>query len=673
VSQKLHTRFGHFLPAGLKSRSITIIGTLGALALLAALILTLAPATFAQAGPPNYQLQYLGPGTPAAINNNGIVVGSTTDGTNYSPWVSIGGAPWVALPVPAGATSVFPTDVNDAGVVVGVAYTNWNPVAVRWTPAGGGYTVAELPRLPGEPASYATAINNLGQIVGSRSALGYVPTSYGWVYSDTGGLVNLATTYGLWTVPSDINDASQVISGVERLNLNTGVIENTGAGPSNYQPISSVAINNSGQMAGYAPQTSISLNIVSVFRYSGGVWSYIDGTSKYTAARSINNLGDVGYSEQGAKLYLDGLGTFALWSLLDPDEVAAGRAISGNSAEINDSRQVAATATNSTTSQSGAVLLTPAGALPPPTAPTNLQAVPHPATAYEPFNAIMLTWENTSPLTKSYELQRSPAGANNWTTLSLVPPSTMTDHTDTTVGVGITYDYRVRAIGLGGPSPWSNIATVTSPSTPLDTTPPVVTILTPANGANVSGTVTVSATATDNVAVKYLEISYWNQYTGQEVILGSVNDAGSLTISWDTSGLTPATYAVWAFAIDALNNWTQVEISVNVTGSGGSKSLKVSDIVLAGTVKGSKVSITGDVYVKDSASGAAISGTSVTAKWTLPNGSTTTKTVVTNATGRARFTTSGTSGTYTLTVTGVVKSGYTFDTANSILTKSITK
>jgi uncharacterized membrane protein len=241
VLQKLHTHFDHYLPTGLKSRSITAIGTISALALLAALLLMLSPATFAQAGPPNYQLQYLGPGAPTAINNNGVVVGRTTDGTNYSPWVSVGGAPWIPLPVPLGAQSVFPTDVNDAGVIVGVAYTNWNPVAVRWASTGGGYTIEVLPRLPGEPSSFATAINNLGQIVGSRSALGYVPNSYGWLYSDTGGVVNLATTYGLWTVPSDINDAGQVISGVERLNLNTGAIPARSRTPARGRPTTSLS------------------------------------------------------------------------------------------------------------------------------------------------------------------------------------------------------------------------------------------------------------------------------------------------------------------------------------------------------------------------------------------------------------------------------------------------
>ena len=38
---------------------------------------------------PNYQLQYLGPGLPSAINNNGVVVGAKINGNNYEPLVSV--------------------------------------------------------------------------------------------------------------------------------------------------------------------------------------------------------------------------------------------------------------------------------------------------------------------------------------------------------------------------------------------------------------------------------------------------------------------------------------------------------------------------------------------------------------------------------------------------------
>lgn len=641
--------------------------------ILAVFLMTLGVATPVQGaeGLPNYQLQFLGPGSPAAINNNGVVVGAKVNGVNYEPLVSVGGSIWTPLPVPSGATSVLPTDVNDSGVIVGVSYSNWIPSAVRWTPTASGYTVEVLPRLAGDTSSYATNINDLGQIVGARNALGYVPTGQGWLYSDTLGLVALSTQYGLWTVPSGINDAGQIISGVERLDLTTGVIDDIGSGPSNYNPVTSVAINNNGMIAGSASLRSTSLNIISVFRYEGASgWRFIAGSSRYTIASSINNRGDIGYGEQGAGLYLDGLGTYALWSLIDPAVTNAGWAITGSSPMINDQRIVATTGRNSITGENGGVLLTPTGTLQAPTAPSNLQGIAHTATRMEPYNSINLTWENTSTLTQSYELERRPAGGTTWTLLTLTPPGTATNHTDTTVGVGIAYDYRIRAVGLGGSSPWSNVVNVTSPSTPLDITPPVVTISSPSNGATVSGTVTISAQATDNVAIEYLEISYWNQYLGQQVILGSVSNTGTLSVNWNTSGLTPAAYALRAYAYDTLGNWTQTEVTVNVGIS--ARSMKVTSITLSGTVSGSRANITGYVYVKDN-TGRSIQNANVTIRWTLPNGSTRTMNASTNSSGQAKFTVSSTRGTYTLTVTNVTKSGYSFDAAGSILSKSITK
>lgn len=641
--------------------------------LLAILLISLVTVTSVQGAEalPSYQLQYLGVGSPAAINNNGVVAGAKLNGSNYEPLVSLNGSAWAALPVPGGATSVFPTDVNDSGVIVGVSYSNWVPSAVRWTPTGSGYAVEVLPRLAGDTSSYATNINNLGQIVGARNALGYVPTGQGWLYSDTLGLVSLSAQYGLWTVPTGINDAGQIISGVERLNLTTGVIDDIGSGPANYNPVTSVAINNNGMIVGSASLRSSSLNIISVFRYEGAAgWHFIAGSSKYTTASSINNHGDIGYGEQGAGLYLDGLGTYALGSLLDPAVVSAGWAVTGSAPKINDQRVVAVTARNSVTGETGGVLLTPTGTLQPPTAPANLQGVAHTATRMEPYNSINLTWENTSSLTRSYELERRQVGGTTWTLLALTPPGTATNHTDTTVGVGINYEYRVRAVGLGGSSPASNIVTVTSPTTPLDTTPPVVTISSPLNGATVSGTVTISAQATDNVAIEYLEISYWNQYLGQQVILGSVSNTGTLSVNWNTSGLTPAAYALRAYAYDTLGNWTQTDITVNVGTS--AKSMKVSSITLSGTVSGSKANITGYIYIKDG-SGKAVSAANVAIRWNLPNGSTKTMNATTNSSGQAKFAVSSTRGTYTLTVTNVTKSGYVFDSVGSILSKSIKK
>jgi hypothetical protein len=244
-----------------------------------------------------------------------------------------------------------------------------------------------------------------------------------------------------------------------------------------------------------------------------------------------------------------------------------------------------------------------------------------------------------------------------------------TFHQDTTVVLAKAYDYRVRAIGVGGASQWSNIATATSPST-WDRTPPTVSILTPAYGATVSGTVTISAQATDNVAVQYLEISYWNQYLGQQIILGSVNNAGSLSVNWNTSGLTPAAYTVSAYAYDAIGNWKQTDIIVNVAAT--AKTLRSTAIGLSGNVVSGKANIVGYVTIRD-ATGKALSNVKVTAEWTLPDGSVKRLTAYTDSLGRARFTVTGIRGTYTLTVINATKTGYTFDKASSILVKSITK
>ncbi len=82
--------------------------------------------------------------------------------------------------------------------------------------------------------------------------------------------------------------------------------------------------------------------------------------------------------------------------------------------------------------------------------------------------------------------------------------------------------------------------------------------------------------------------------------------------------------------------------------------------------------MTGNVVVKDG-SGVAVSGAVVSATWTKPDGTTVTQTATTNSTGIAKFSTTGGRGTYTLTVSNITKIGYTFDAANSVLTKSITK
>ncbi len=370
---------------------------------------------------PSYQLQFLGDGSVVAINNVNTVVGLRTSPTTgvQTPLISKAGGAWTTLPSPAGASSAFPTALNDSGVIVGVATLSSGRRAIRWTPSGAGYAVELLPLLPGELASYATGINNLGQIVGARAGILGTPYGFGWLYTDANGLVDLNARYGWFATPNDINDAGVILSGTQTFDLSTATVTDVGlSGPANYNAVGGVAINNAGMIVGSASLRSTSLNIISVFRYEGaGGWRFIAGSSKYTVATSINNLGDIGYGEQGAGIYLNDLGVYALNSLLDPVYTAAGWAITGNGCLLNDQRVVATFGRNATTAQSGAVLLTPLGSLAPPTAPTNLQGTAHSGTSSQPWNSIDLSWTNTSSLTRSYELERREVGAPVWTLL----------------------------------------------------------------------------------------------------------------------------------------------------------------------------------------------------------------------------------------------------------------
>ncbi|MEJ2555363.1 MAG: Ig-like domain-containing protein [Anaerolineae bacterium] len=89
--------------------------------------------------------------------------------------------------------------------------------------------------------------------------------------------------------------------------------------------------------------------------------------------------------------------------------------------------------------------------------------------------------------------------------------------------------------------------------------------------------------------------------------------------------------------------------------------------------KGNKpVTAVGKINVRDE-NNASISDATVDITWTLPDGTTQTQSSPTDTKGTASFSTSDGRGTYTLTVTHIAKTGYTFDPTNSLLSKSITK
>src|ERR1019366_931439 len=91
-----------------------------------------------------------------------------------------------------------------------------------------------------------------------------------------------------------------------------------------------------------------------------------------------------------------------------------------------------------------------------------------------------------------------------------------------------------------------------------DTTAPVRSLAAPANGATVSGTVTVTANATDNVGVTGVQFQLDGANLG-----GVVTGAGpSYSYSWDTTTVANGAHALTAVASDAAGNTATRSVSV---------------------------------------------------------------------------------------------------------------
>ena len=93
--------------------------------------------------------------------------------------------------------------------------------------------------------------------------------------------------------------------------------------------------------------------------------------------------------------------------------------------------------------------------------------------------------------------------------------------------------------------------------TPADTTPPTVTLTAPSTGT-VSGTVTVSASASDNVGVTGV------QFRLQGANLGAEDTTNPYSTSWNTTTVPNGSYALTAIARDAAGN-TKTSASLTVT------------------------------------------------------------------------------------------------------------
>jgi hypothetical protein len=91
-----------------------------------------------------------------------------------------------------------------------------------------------------------------------------------------------------------------------------------------------------------------------------------------------------------------------------------------------------------------------------------------------------------------------------------------------------------------------------------DTTAPTVSMTAPGGGATLTGTVTLSANASDNLGVVGV------QFKQGTTNIGTEDTTAPYSVSWDTTGVTNASYSLTAVARDAAGN-TTTSTAVSVT------------------------------------------------------------------------------------------------------------
>ncbi|HEY6214888.1 MAG TPA: N,N-dimethylformamidase beta subunit family domain-containing protein [Vicinamibacterales bacterium] len=123
---------------------------------------------------------------------------------------------------------------------------------------------------------------------------------------------------------------------------------------------------------------------------------------------------------------------------------------------------------------------------------------------------------------------------------------------------------------------------------PVDTVPPTVAITSPANGSNVTGSVTVNASASDNAAVAGV------QFAVDGVNVGSEATASPYSVTWNSMGVVNGAHSLTATARDSSGNrTTSAPISVNVANVDNTPpTVSVTSPGPNATVAGSAVTVT---------------------------------------------------------------------------------
>src|SRR5206468_2475353 len=141
-----------------------------------------------------------------------------------------------------------------------------------------------------------------------------------------------------------------------------------------------------------------------------------------------------------------------------------------------------------------------------------------------------------------------------------IATTSATSFPNTGLSPSTTYTYAVAAFDAAGNlSAQSSPASATTPAAP-DTTPPTVSITSPANGRTVSGIVMVTANASDNVGVVGVRFLLDNGVSGSADVT-----TAPYSVSWNTAAASDGSHTITAVARDAAGNLSAPSAPVTVT------------------------------------------------------------------------------------------------------------
>ena len=189
--------------------------------------------------------------------------------------------------------------------------------------------------------------------------------------------------------------------------------------------------------------------------------------------------------------------------------------------------------------------------------------------------------DNVAVAGVQFELNGSPLGAEDTSS-----PYAVT--WNTTAFANGSYTLTAVASDTSGNSTTSSPVTVTvNNGNGGDTTPPAVSMTAPTNGATVSGNVTVSANASDNVGVVGV------QFMLDGTALGAEDTTSPYSISWDSTTATNGSHTLTAVARDAAgNHTTSSPVTVTVSNSSGGTTTRIEQDNPAVTYTGTWVTAT---------------------------------------------------------------------------------